>query len=195
MRRINVEGFEAKFRDDIDPWDYTGSRFEAFKRQILLNACGRYKHGRVLELGCAIGETTRSLSPLSLRLLAVDGSSTALEEAASRLSGAHHIQFRRAILPQEMPKGAYDLIVVSELAYYLPAHRLSALATNTIAVLAPRGRVVLLNHRRAFDDAAVLPALAHRRLRNLFRGKLMTLFECSYRHFDVVTFQKRTTRL
>jgi SAM-dependent methyltransferase len=190
MRRIDVEGFEAKFRDNIDPWNYTHSHFEGFKRRILLNACGRYKHGRVLELGCAIGETTRSLARLSLRLVAVDGSSTALDEAQRRLSGANHVQFCCAVLPQEMPRGPYDLIVVSELAYYLPGHQLRPLAANLIAALAPRGFVVVLNHRRAFDDAAVLPALAHRRLRSLLKRRLRIVFDRSYGHFDVLTLQK-----
>src|SRR6202000_3421191 len=89
MKRIDVPGFERKFQHDIDPWNYATSRFEYYKRNALLQACGRYKHGRVLELGCAIGETTRFLSPLSLRLLALDGSSTAIAEARKRVRNAH----------------------------------------------------------------------------------------------------------
>jgi hypothetical protein len=58
MKPIDVAGFERKFRENIDPWDYTNSQFEDFKRKVLLQACGHHKHGRVLELGCAIGETT-----------------------------------------------------------------------------------------------------------------------------------------
>jgi hypothetical protein len=64
MRPIDVAGFERKFSENIDPWDYTNSRFEHFKRNTLLRACGHGKHGRALELGCAIGETTRHLAPL-----------------------------------------------------------------------------------------------------------------------------------
>ena len=74
MRAIDVAGFERKFRENIDPWDYTNSGFEHFKRTVLLRACGHGKHGRALELGCAIGETTRYLAPLCLRLVALDGS-------------------------------------------------------------------------------------------------------------------------
>jgi hypothetical protein len=76
--------------------------------------------------------------------------------------------FRRAAVPRDMPRGIYDLVIVSELAYYIPAHQLAQLANRIYAMLAPRGAVVVLNHRRPFDDAAVLPALAHRRLRRLF---------------------------
>lgn len=195
MPRIDVAGFEAKFRENIDPWNYAHSRFEKFKRRMLLNACGRYQHGRVLEVGCAIGETTRALAPLSLRLLAVDGSSAALDEAKRRLSNLDHVRFRHAVLPRDMPRGPFDLIVVSELAYYLPAHQLPPLAARIIAALAPRGRVVVLHHRRPFDDAAMLPALAHRRLGSLLKKRLGKALERRYRHFDVMTLQKPAAQI
>jgi hypothetical protein len=47
MRAIDVAGFERKFRENIDPWDYTNSGFEHFKRTVLLRACGHGKHGLV----------------------------------------------------------------------------------------------------------------------------------------------------
>src|ERR1051326_7408196 len=143
MRAIDAAGFERKFRKTIDPWNYASSRFERYKRGVLLRACGPSRRGRVLELGCAIGETTRRLARLSLRLLAVDASPTALAE--------------------ETPRGPFDLVVVSELSYYLPAHQLNELAMRIFAALAPSGDVVVLDHRRPFDDAAVPPFLAHRR--------------------------------
>ena len=52
---IDAEGFEAKFRENIDPWNYVGSSFEAHKRAVLLRACGIRHYGRGLELACAIG--------------------------------------------------------------------------------------------------------------------------------------------
>jgi SAM-dependent methyltransferase len=109
MKAIEVAGFEGKFRENIDPWDYTNSRFEHFKRNVLLRACGHGKHGRALELGCAIGETTRYLAPLCLRLLALDGSPTALAEARRRVHSAH-VRFVQGRLPDEMPRGPFDLI-------------------------------------------------------------------------------------
>jgi SAM-dependent methyltransferase len=127
MRAIDVAGFERKFRENIDPWNYTNSGFEHFKRNVLLRACGRGKHGRALELGCAIGETTRYLAPVCLRLVALDGSPTALAEARRRVHSAH-VRFVQARLPGEMPHGPFDLIVVSEIAYYLSVHELAHLA-------------------------------------------------------------------
>jgi SAM-dependent methyltransferase len=189
MHAIDVVGFEKKFRAHIDPWNYTNSRFEHFKRGVLLRACGPSKRGRVLELGCAIGETSRCLARLSLRLIAVDASSTALAEAARRTRHLHNITFRRAVVPQQMPWGQFDLIVVSELIYYLRAHQLRRLADQLLNRLAPGGIIVLLNHRGPFDDASVLPSLAHRDLRRRFARHLRILRENPYFRFDVAVFQ------
>jgi SAM-dependent methyltransferase len=191
MRAIDVAGFEKKFRVDIDPWDYAHSRFELFKRGVLLQACGPSRHGRVLELGCAIGETSRRLLRLALRLLAVDASPTALREAARRTACSRRIRFKRAILPGQMPRGPFDLIVVSELIYYLRPHYLNPLADRIYAALAPGGMTVILNHRRPFDDAAIMPALAHRRMRRRLARRMAVLRDVSHRHFDVTVLLRR----
>jgi len=190
MRAIDAAGFERKFRKTIDPWNYTSSRFERYKRGVLLRACGPSRRGRVLELGCAIGETTRRLARLSLRILAVDASPTALAEAMRRCAEAKNITFRRALLPRETPRGPFDLVVVSELSYYLPARQLNELAVRIFAALAPGGDVVVLDHRRPFDDAAVLPSLAHRRLCRHFARNMSPIIAKSHRHFDIATFRK-----
>jgi SAM-dependent methyltransferase len=191
MRAINISGFEKKFRAEIDPWDYTHSRFEHFKRLNLLRACGPVKHGRVLELGCAIGETSRRLGRISLRLLAIDGSPTALAEAVRRNPHSPHISFRYAILPGQMPRSQFDLIVVSELAYYLRQHQQKALADRMVWALAPGGMAVILNHRRPFNDAAVLPELAHRQLRHRLARRLCLVRDATYSHFNISVFKSR----
>ena len=88
---IDPAGFETKFRENIDPWNYAASPFEAYKRTVLLHACGTRPFGRGLELACAIGETTRMLAPRCLRLLAVDSSATALKEAARRTTAHRNV--------------------------------------------------------------------------------------------------------
>lgn len=190
MKPIDVEGFERKFQGNIDPWNYAASPFERFKRGILIRACGLTKHGRVLELGCGNGETTRALKRISLRLLAVDGSATALAEAKQRLAGSPNVYFSRLTVPEGMPRAPFDLIIISELAYYLPQHRLSLLGRRVIASLASGGRVVVLNHRRLFDDASQHPALAHRRLIFLLERSLTLLARNHFPGFSVAILRR-----
>ncbi len=194
MRPIDVHGFELKFRENIDPWNYSHSPFERFKREILLTACGRYMHGRGLEIGCAIGETTRHLARICLSLLAVDGSATALNEARRRLGVTNKVRLLKATVPDQMPAGPFDLIVVSEIAYYLPVHKLTTLARKATAALAPLGLIVVLDHRQAFEDAAQLPSLAHQRLCRQLNKTLQRIFVGTYPRFDVATFEKPSSR-
>ncbi len=191
MKPIDPAGFEQKFRGNIDPWDYATSPFERYKRGVLLHACGSRKYGRGLELACAIGETTKCLARLCLRLIAVDSSPTALKEAKRRLSGFRNVTLRQAVLPDGAPRGPFDLIVASELAYYLGPSALRELLQKMELALAPGGRIVFLNHSRPIGDAAQSPERAQRKVRSTFQKSMSIVFHKRHSRFDVVAFRKR----
>ncbi len=170
--------------------DYGSSPFEAFKRRVLLRACGDRIHGRGLELACAIGENSRLLAPRCLRLLAVDSSPTAIREAERRYGERPHLRFDVAPLPQAMPRGPFDLIVASEIGYYLPLRQLQMLLRLMARELAPGGRVVLLHHLSAFDDAAQLPFLAQQRMARFFGRMMPPVFHERHARFDASAFRK-----
>lgn len=190
MKPISAEGFEQRFRDNIDPWNYTTSRFEAFKRDVLLRACGCRTYGRGLELACAIGETTRHLAPRCLRLLATDSSRTALAEATRRNAASDGVTFREGLLPRDTPRGPFDLIVVSEIAYYLRKRALDELLIRLFEAAAPGGRIVFLHHLRRFNDAAQLPSLAQARIVSTFKRWTQYSFHERHAQFDAVAFRK-----
>ena len=188
---IDPAGFEAKYRENIDPWDYATSAFEARKRAVLLDACGPGPFGRGLELACAIGETTRGLAPRCLRLLAVDSSPTAVREARHRLRALPNVRVQQALLPDEMPRGPFDLIVVSELLYYLRWRPFLDLLHRLEASTAPGGRIVLLHHVRPFDDAAIPPRLAQTFAARFFASRLRPVLLKEMGRFHVAAFVKR----
>ena len=187
---IDIAGFEAKFQENPDPWNYGSSRFEAFKRQILLQACGTRQYGRGLELACANGETSLLLAHKCLSFLAVDGSVSAVAEAKRRTAGLRHVVITEAALPQDMPRGPFDLIVISELLYYLKSRDLDAVLRRSIAALAPGGRLVVLHHTSYFDDVAIPPAAAQQRAVELLGQSLQPVFRRAHAHFDVAAFEK-----
>ncbi|WP_162244735.1 SAM-dependent methyltransferase [Aureimonas sp. Leaf454] len=190
MKAIDADGFEALFSRSIDPWNYRTSRFEAHKRGVLLKACGLGPYGRGLELACAIGTTTQALSPLCRRLLAVDASPTAIEEArAGRY--AKPVTFRTARLPEDAPRGPFDLIVVSEIAYYLKPRALDALTDRLLAALAPGGRIVVLHHVTPFADAAILPARAQAQMTARLARRLAPVLSRRLGRFKVAAFERR----
>lgn len=188
---IDLNGFEALFQATIDPWNYRSSRFERHKRDVLLRACGSRQAGRALELACAIGETSRVLSGRCLHLLATDGAPTALAEARRRTDPKARIAYRQTVLPRDCPRGPFDLVVVSEIAYYLTRRDLAALARALVGALAPGGRVVVLHHVVRFDDAVQIPALAQARLCRALAASCSPDGRWRHGRFEVARFRKR----
>ena len=89
-----------------------------------------------------------------------------------------------------MPAGPFDLIVVSEIAYYLSRRDLSDLAARLIRATAPGGRVVVLHHVIAFDDAAQLPALAQASLCQALRRSMKQVRLRRLGRYEVAAFDK-----
>ncbi len=191
MKPIDLAGFEAKFQASGDPWDYRSSAFEAAKRRVLLRACGPGKRGRGLELACAIGETSRALLARCLTLVAVDGAPTALETARRLTPPGARIDYRQTVLPDGVPRGPFDLVVVSEIAYYLSPRDLGILARKLADALAPGGRIVVLHHLVPFDDAAQLPALAQERLCRALGAAMPRIRTERRGRYAVSVFQRR----
>jgi cyclopropane fatty-acyl-phospholipid synthase-like methyltransferase len=190
MKPIGPDGFEALFRQDVDPWDYARSPFESYKRDRLLRACGDRVYGRGLELACANGETTRRLASRCLRLLAVDSSETAVKEAGRRTAGLTNVVVRQALLPDQTPHGPFDLIVASEILYYLSLSDMMILLHRLERALAPGGRLVVLHHVISFADASQPPALAQRRAKAALTGMLSLVTEARERRFEVFAVEK-----
>ncbi|WP_349943000.1 SAM-dependent methyltransferase [Fulvimarina sp. MAC8] len=187
---IGVEGFEALFASDPDPWDYRTSRFERHKRGILMRAVGQRMFGRGLELGCANGETTSFLARKCLRLTAVDGSETALEQAWIRHADSPRVRLEQAILPERTPRGPFDLIVTSEVLYYLRENELRDMLSLLKKAVALGGRLVFLHHHRDFDDVSMKPFLLTARLHDLMDDSHRLVFRHRSSRFEALAFDR-----
>jgi len=119
--------FETLYARVADPWDYETSAYERSKYAATLATLPRaqYRHG--LELGCSIGVLTAQLIERVSTLTAVDTASLALDAARQRLARHTNIRWIRAHLPEGEWQGSYDLVVLSELLYYLHPQELLAL--------------------------------------------------------------------
>ena len=185
MKPIDPSGFEAMFRENADPWDYATSPFEASKRDTLLKACGAKTYGRGLELACANGETTLRLAERCLSLLAVDSSETVVREAQRRTSHLTHLTVTQAVLPAETPTGPFDLIVASEILYYLPEADMMDLLLRLRRALTPGGRFVCLHHIVPFADASQPPAIAQKRAKAFFASSMPVSVQLRTSRFEV----------
>jgi LmbE family N-acetylglucosaminyl deacetylase/SAM-dependent methyltransferase len=138
--------FDDLYARRPDPWDYLGSAYEERKRAITIASLPRPRYGSVMELGCSIGVLSLELAQHADALLAVDASRVALQTAGRRLAGLEHVELMRAVLPHEWPdleSGSQDLVVVSEIGYFLAADELDLLYARCLEALKAGGHLLL----------------------------------------------------
>ncbi|HEV7773755.1 MAG TPA: SAM-dependent methyltransferase [Conexibacter sp.] len=165
MSVIHVD-FEARYRADRDPWRYETSAYERSKYAATLEACGSGPFGHALELGGSIGVFSALLAPRCTRLETLDGAPTAVTAARERLvpfPGAHAAL---GTIPADVPDGPFDLVVASEVVYYLEPPRFEETLARLADVLALGGRLVAVHWRRPDPERRQSADLVHRTLRS-----------------------------
>ena len=165
-RSIPSDWFEELFSERGDPWDFETSPYEAAKYDHTLAALPRDRYGDALEVGCANGVLTARLAPRCDRLLAVDVSDTALAAARARCANLPQVAFERRRLPEEAPPGPFDLILLSEVVYYLDGVDIARLAAWLTRAARSGGHLVLVHWTGETDyprtgDEAVAELRAH----------------------------------
>ncbi len=130
-----------------EPWGADTRWYEARKRALLLAMLPRRVHARALDVGCSTGVTTQALADRSESVVAVDASEAAVASARERLAGLAHVEVERRDLPGDWPDGRFDLVVVSEVGYFLSAAALEQLVDRVAGCLTDDG-VVVLGHWR-----------------------------------------------
>jgi len=143
---LRPEYFDSLYAQNADPWAFASSPYEAAKYAATLAALPQMRYSSALELGCSIGVLTQQLAPRCARLLACDIAEAALSLARSRCADLPQITFERRDLTTEFPAGRFDLILVSEVGYYLSQADLDTLRSRIASALAPGGDVVLVHY-------------------------------------------------
>lgn len=165
----DAEGvFDTVHSRNDDPWDYAGSWYEHRKRSLTLAALPGATYTAGLEIGCSIGTLSVELAQRCSSFLAIDASSAALAHAARRLEHLPAARTRHLTVPQDWPEGRFDLIVVSEVGYYLAPGELAGLFDRVEAALLPGGTLALCHWRHPIAgwelDGDSVHAAARRRL-------------------------------
>lgn len=157
--------FEARYRQDPDPWDYITSDYERDKYAATLQACGPGPFAHALELGGSIGVFSARLGPRCRALTTIDGAPTAVAQAKRRLAGVGHAEILAGRIPDDVPAGPCDLVVASEILYYLPPAQFRATLAALEPALASGGRLVAVHWRRPGPERPLTAADVHDALR------------------------------
>lgn len=140
--------FETLFQKSDDPWGFETSLYEQKKLAKVLECIPTRPVSFALELGCAIGVSTLALAQYCKRIVSVDASETALEKAKKRCEGLGHVTFTKAFLPQDYPvlaASGYDLVVISEILYFLSVRDIQRLAGMVTQSLMSTGSILIVN--------------------------------------------------
>ncbi|MEQ8349656.1 MAG: class I SAM-dependent methyltransferase [Sneathiellaceae bacterium] len=151
MPSVGPEPFERLYRRHADPWGYLSSPYERAKYRHTLQVLPRPRYRAGLEVGCSIGVLGGLLAGRCRDLLGIDFSAVALAQARRRHAGRDGLRFQQCRVPGDFPAGRFDLIVLSEILYFLDRQDLRRLATKVGTALLPGGDLVLVSWLGATD--------------------------------------------
>ncbi len=139
------DALDEVHRDRADPWNVDDSWYEERKRALTLATLGRRRYRHALEVGSSIGTLATALAGRCDRVLAVDQSPTAVRIATDRTPPT--VEVVRRDLPEQWPDGRFDLVVLSEVGYFLGPRRWNRLLERVRESLTDDGEVLLCHWR------------------------------------------------
>ena len=125
------------------------------------------RYARVLEIGCGTGAFTQHLAHLADYVLALDISSTAIEQARALRSDCPMVHFRQANVMEYdvQAEGPWDLIVISDIMCYLgwlySFFDVGWFVSQLFAATRIGGRCLFANAMGDFGDMLLLPWLIY----------------------------------
>ena len=137
--------FDRIHARDPDPWKVETSDYERAKYAATLAALPRPRFQSALEVGCSIGVQTVLLAERCDTVLAIDIAAEPVRRTRERCANLAHVTVRQARIPQAWPVGRFDLVVLSEVLYFLDRTDLTETANRAADSLAPAGAIVLVN--------------------------------------------------
>lgn len=156
------QSFDAHYVRKPEGWDFEGSWYERRKRALTTASLPRERFRSALEIGCATGVLTRALTERADAVLGIDIAEAPLDLARRNAPAG---RFVRMTVPDEWPEGSFDLVVLSEIGYYLSPADLDRTIDRMADSLEDDG-VLLACHWRHPDSEAVTSGDAvHERLR------------------------------
>ncbi len=149
---LRADYFDAIYASAADPWGFEDRWYEQRKYAISLAQLPAARYRRAFEPGCSVGVLTQMLARRCDALLACDIAEAAVRTAAERTRELPHVRVEQRDIAGQWPSGRFDLIVFSEILYYLGHHDLEQVLENAAAALEPEGTLLAVHWRHAVTD-------------------------------------------
>ncbi len=143
--------FEDQYRQRADPWGLATRWYEARKYDLTVAALPRRRYRHAFEPGCSVGVLTERLAARCDAVLATDLMEPAVVEARRRNAGHGGVTVEVRTLPAQWPDATFDLLVLSEFAYYFDAETLRGLLRTAAASLEDGATIVAVHWRGETD--------------------------------------------
>ncbi len=153
--RLPDDYFDRMYSESVDPWQLQDRWYEQRKYAITLALLpyARYRHA--FEPGCSIGVLTEYLTQRCDHITSTDVAVAALDSTHRRMvrtGRRRQVTLLQAAIDQPWPPGHFDLVVLSEVGYYLTPPTLRTVLDREVPRLAPGATVVSAHWRHPVAD-------------------------------------------
>ena len=161
---MKLSAFDERYLDEGDPWGYRTSDYEREKYTATLAACGPGPFRSALELAGSIGVFSAMLAPRCEELTTIDFSEPAVTQARRELANLPQATALIGAIPEALPESRYDLVVASEILYYLEPEALDGTLVRLEQLLEAGGRLVVVHWRPEGPERPFSAAQVHDRV-------------------------------
>jgi trans-aconitate methyltransferase len=151
MNRLSDDYFNRVYARAEDPWGFETRRYEQRKYALTLAMLPHEKYRRAFEPGCSFGVLTEMLAPRCASLVACELVPSVAERARRRLRKRPHVDVQVGAIPEAWPSGTFDLILLSEVLYYLTEEGASEIHQRLEASTGEGAHVIAVHYRGETD--------------------------------------------
>lgn len=153
---LGAEYFRTVYADKDDPFMLNSKWYERRKYALTMASLPKPQYRRALEPGCSIGVLTEQLAIRCDHVVSTDVVHSALDSARRRVGDTAAVEFALWSLSDNWstlptPEATFDLVVISEVGYYLDADDLSSAMTRVVEHLEAEGTLVAAHWRHDVD--------------------------------------------
>lgn len=154
---LSAEYFRDVYAGKDDPFMLDSKWYERRKYALTMASLPKPQYRRALEPGCSIGVLTEQVAARCEHVVSTDVVQSALDSARARVGETAAVEFALwsladdwSVLPE--PTVPFDLIVISEVGYYLDDADLASAMIRVVEHLEVGGTLVAAHWRHAVDD-------------------------------------------
>jgi predicted TPR repeat methyltransferase len=155
----SAQRFDRLYQLDRDPFGVEHTACEQRKQELLLRLVRQRTYHHTLDVGCGTGVISRRIAASCDCLVGIDFSPEAIAQARKKCSELPNLSFLVEDIRRFHMAEHYDLIVCSEVLYYLSPPDLEQVIARLAEHTSPDGWLILVGKA---GESYVCPRLARR---------------------------------